>query len=81
MDAEKFHFIGVTITGKYICESKNWIRSFLLMSLSKTVTQFPIITTLGRRKLPISPKTTFFWKSIFLHQDGGRLWSWKNDQN
>ena len=32
MVVEKFQIYVVTITGKYICESKNWICLFLLMS-------------------------------------------------
>ena len=39
MVAEKFPIYSVKITGKYICESKNWIRSFLLMPPSKTLPQ------------------------------------------
>ena len=33
----KFQIHGVEITGKCICESKNWICSFLLMSPSKNL--------------------------------------------
>ena len=62
MVAEKFHIRGVKITGKRMCESKNWICSFLLMSLSKNFPQFLIITScLGRRKVTISPKQRFLY--------------------
>ena len=54
-----FQIHGVKITGKHISESKNWICSFLLMVPSKTLPQVFIITTPGRRKLPISPKQSF----------------------
>ena len=37
MVAEKFQIYNVKITGRYICETKNWISSFLLMSPSKTL--------------------------------------------
>ena len=56
MVAEKFQIHGVKITGKCICESKNWICLFLLMSLSKSLSQVIIITTAGRKKLTICPK-------------------------
>ena len=79
MVAEKFQIHGVKITGKCICESKSWICSFLLMSLSKNLSQVLIITTAGRRKLTISPKQCFL--KFFLSRKGGGLWSWKNDQN
>ena len=37
MVAEKVQIYGAKITGRYICESKNWICSFLPMLLSKTL--------------------------------------------
>ena len=43
---EKFQIYGVKITGRYSCEQKNWIFSFLLIPPS-------------RRKLPISPELYF----------------------
>ena len=54
--AKKFQIHGVKITGKYICESKNWICSFLLMPSSKIIPQVLIITTPDRRKSNISPE-------------------------
>ena len=54
--AERFQTHGVKITGKCICESKSWISSFLLISLSKNLRQDLIITTPRRRKLTISLK-------------------------
>ena len=56
----KFQILGVKITRKYICELKSSICLFLLMSPSKTLPQILIITTPGRRKLPVSPKQCFF---------------------
>ena len=40
MVVEKLQIHCVRITGKYICESKNWICSFLLMPSSKTLPGF-----------------------------------------
>ena len=54
MVAKIFQIYGVMITGKYICKSKNSV--CLLIPLSKTLPQVFIITTPGRRILPISPK-------------------------
>ena len=56
---EKFQIHGVKITGKYICESKNWIWSFLLMHSSKTFLQIFIITNPRRSNLPVSSKQRF----------------------
>ena len=39
MVAEKFQIYSVKIAGKYICELKNWICSFLLMPPIKTLPQ------------------------------------------
>ena len=39
MVVEKFQIYGVKITEKYMCEWKNWICSFLLLPLSKTLSQ------------------------------------------
>ena len=74
-----FQIHGVKITGKYICESKNRICSFLLMPVRKTLPQVFIITTPSRRKLPIPPDKAF-WESIFPQQRRG-LWRQKYDQN
>ena len=63
MITEKFQIHSVKITGKYICESKNWICSFLLMAPS-----FRFLSTPpsgfwhyppGRRKLPTPPEQRF----------------------
>ena len=63
MITEKFQIYSVKITGKYICESKNWICSFLLMAPS-----FRFLSTPpsgfwhyppGRRKLPTPPEQRF----------------------
>ena len=61
--AENFQIHGVKITGKYICESKSWTCSFLLMPLSKNLPPVIIITTAGRRKLTISSKQRFLYFS------------------
>ena len=66
MVAKKFQIHGVKITGKYTCESKNWI--CLPMVPSKTLLQVFIITTPGRRKLPISPKQSVL--KIYLSSAG-----------
>ena len=71
MVAEKFQIHGVKITGKCMCESKSWICSFLLMSLSKNFPQVLIVTScLGRSKLTISPNNVF---CIFPQQRGRRI--------
>ena len=44
MVRENFQIYGVEITGKSICESKNWIYSFLVILSYKTLSQFFIIT-------------------------------------
>ena len=59
--AKKFKIHGVKITTKCICESKNLICSFLLMSPSKNLSQVLIITTPGRRKFPNSPTQRFLY--------------------
>ena len=61
MVVEIFQIHGVKITGKYICKSKSWICSFLLLSLSKNISQVLLITTAGRRKVTISPKRFFIF--------------------
>ena len=59
MVTEKFQIDGGKITGKYICDSKLWICSFLLMPPYKTLLLVFIITILGSSKLPISAKQRF----------------------
>ena len=59
MVAETFQIYGVKITGKEICESKNWICSFLFMPPSNILLQVLITTTPGRRKLPTSREQRF----------------------
>ena len=71
MVAEKFQIYNVKKTGKYICESKNWICSFLLMAPSKTFPQALIITLLH----PL-----FFENIFFPQQKGERIMELKNDQ-
>ena len=65
MVAEKFQSCGeIKITGKYICESKNWVWSFLLMPPSKTLLQVFIITTQAEGNYSFLPNKVF-WGSIF----------------
>ena len=82
MVADKFQIYGVKITGKYICESKSWICSFLLMPLSKTLPQFFIIIPQAEGNYPFLPNNVF-WRSIFPQQKGDRggLWSERICQN
>ena len=77
MIAQKFQIHGVKITGKYICESKNWI---WLLPPSKTLPQVFIIITPVTSKLPISSLQSVL-KIYFSLAEKGRLWSWKYDQN
>ena len=60
MVAEKFQIYSVKIATKYICESKNWIYSFLIFSRpqSKLSPRF-LSWTRGRRNLPIPPDQHF----------------------
>ena len=78
MVAEKFQIHGVKVTVKCICESKNWICSFLLMSETKNLPQVLIITTPGRRKLPISHKQLFLY---FSPTERGRIMELKKWPN
>ena len=82
MVSEKFQILGIKITGKYVCELKNLIYLFIFTHLSKQKypPQILIITTPGRRKLPVFPKH-FFLNLFFLSKKGEGLWNWKNDQN
>ena len=78
MVAEKFQIYGVKITGKYICESKNWICSFLLMPPSKTLPRVYIIPS-QTEEIIHSSQTEFSEDLHFSWQKGGDgLWSWKN---
>ena len=63
MFAEKFQIYGIKVTGKYICESKNWICSFLLMYPSKTFPQVLLISPQaeGNYKFLLN---SVLWKSI-----------------
>ena len=63
--AEKFQIYGVRITGKYICESKNWIYSFLLMPTSKTLPQVFIIILQTEGNCPFLPNNVFFFFFFF----------------
>ena len=69
MVAKKVQIYGIKITGKCICESKSWVCSFLIISLSKNLPQVRIITTSGRRKLTIFPKQQFLHFSSAERED------------
>ena len=71
MVAEKFQSYGVKTTDKCICESKNWIWSFLLMPSSKTLTWGFYHYLLDRRKLPIPPEERFQKIYFFPAERGG----------
>ena len=63
MFAEKFRSYGIKITGKYICESQNWIWSFLPILPSKTLTQIFII--IHRKKEIIHSSRKVFSEDVF----------------
>ena len=69
MVAEKFQIYGVKITCKYICESKNWISSFLVIPPSKTLPQFFIITHPhpfhAEGNYPFLPNSVFWRSKIY----------------
>ena len=69
--AKKFQMYGVKITERCICESKNWICSFLLIPPSKTLSH-------AEGNYPFHPHKIF--GDFFSRRNGGGLWSWKNDQ-
>ena len=74
MFAEKFQIHGVKITGKYICESKNSICSFLILHpppKKKTSPRFLSLPLKAEGNYPFSPNNVFL-KSIFPQQKGGR---------
>ena len=70
MVVEEFQIYGVEITGKYICESKNRICSFLPMPPNKTLPQVFIISPQADRNYPFLV-SRLFWRSIFPQQKGG----------
>ena len=77
---KSFKFIVLTYC-KYICESKNWICSFLLMPPSKTLPQVFIIIPQADGYCPFIPNS-IFWRYFLWDERGQRgLWSSKNYQN
>ena len=78
MVAEKFHIYSIKITGKYICEPKNWICSFLLMFPKQNSPPGFYHYPPGKRKLSIPPELHFL-KIFFLQQNRGeritKYWS------
>ena len=66
---KSFKFM-VKITGKYICESKKWICSFLLAPSSKSLPQVLIIT-------PRQRETTYSSRTVFFSPvESGGEWGW-----
>ena len=55
---------------QYICESKNWICSFLIMPPSKTLSQVFIIILQPDGNCPFLPNSVF-WRYFFLRRKGG----------
>ena len=83
MVAKKFQIYGVNITGKYICGSKKWICSVLLMPPTKSLPQIFIIMPQAEGNYPFLPNS-IFCRSIFSLAERelvGGLWNWKNYQN
>ena len=78
--SQKFQIHCDKITGKHICELKNWLCSFLVMSPSKTIHQVLLITTTGGRKYLLPPNKVFE-KYIFPNRNGEGSPSWKICQN
>ena len=78
--SQKFQIHCDKITGKQICELKNWLCSFLVMSPSKTIHQVLLINTTGRRKYLFPPNKPFE-KYIFPNRNGEGSRSWKICQN
>ena len=52
---------------QYICESKNWICSFLIMPPSKTLSQVFIIILQADENCPFLPNSVF-WRHFFLRR-------------
>ena len=69
--AKKFQIYGVKITGKYICDTKSWICSFLPISPNKTSPYVLISTPKAKGNYPFS-LNRIFWKSFFLPAEGGK---------
>ena len=55
---------------QYICESKNWICSFLIMHPRKTLPQVFIIILQADGNCPFLPNSVF-WRYFFLRRKGG----------
>ena len=70
MVVEKFQIYRAKITGKYICKSKNWICSVLLMPTNKTLPQVFIIilNSEGNCRFLLN---SVFWRSIFSPAERG----------
>ena len=77
MITEKFQIHSVKITGKYICESKNWICSFLLMPPRKTLPRIFIIIPQADRNCPFLPNSVV-WRYFFLRRKGGEDYGVEN---
>ena len=78
MVAEKFQIYSVKIAGKYICELKNWICSFLLMPPGKTHSQVFIIILQLDGNCPFLPNSVF-WRFFFLRRKGEKVMELKKN--
>ena len=72
---KSFKFTVLILLENTFVSQKKGISSFLIIPQSKTLPQVLIITSPGRRKLPISPEQRFFENLFFPSTKGGGLWS------
>ena len=63
---------------QYICESKNWICSFLIMPPSKTLSQVFIIILQADEIFPFLPNSVF-WRYFFLRTKEGEDYELKKN--
>ena len=63
---------------QYICESKNWICSFLIMPPSKTLSQVFIIILQPDEIFPFLPNSVF-WRYFFLRTKEGEDYELKKN--
>ena len=70
---KSFKFMVLRLLEDTFVSQKKWIFSFLLIPPSTNLPQ-------AEGNYSFHPNS-IFWKSIFPQQKGGRIWSWKIDQN
>ena len=76
MVLEKFQIFDVKITGKYICESKNWICSFLIVQNSPPGSYY--YPQAERNYPPL--QNSLFWRSLFFpSRKGGWERGWREN--